>query len=96
MMGIETIIAVVGVVASVASTAYSGISSHQTEVEAHKEAREQKAALRAGEAKTAASAQEAAKAESERLQKRRGFMSTVKTGMGGITEEPGQKTTLGG
>jgi len=92
-MGIETIIAVVGVVASVASTAYSVVSSEQAEAEATHERRQARRAAGAKEIAT----QDAAKAESERIQKRRGFMSTVKTGMGGITEEPtALKTTLGG
>jgi len=82
---LATIAAIIGAVTSVASTGYSIYSS------------EKAGGIEAPAAPTDATAQNAAKAEAERLRKRRGFMSTIHTGMGGITEEPaGQKTTLGG
>lgn len=95
MAAIETILAVASLVATVASTGYSIYSSEQAESEAHKEKRK----ARAAEAqRKAALTQEAAKAESRRIQRTKGFLSTFgASGLSGIPQEswPGTKTTLG-
>lgn len=83
-MGIETIIAIVGLAATIGSTVYSAATAG---------GEEERQTVAPGQADQAAQA--AAKAEAERMRKKRGFMSTFgEAGMKGI---PGEKKegTLG-
>jgi hypothetical protein len=101
-MGTALVVGIISAVAAIGTSVYSGVSSHQAQVDQNRAARESRVAAAQAAAtveanKVNATANEAAIAESERISKKRAMASTIKTSAEGVLEAPSVgKEQLGG